>query len=149
MEWRVFNWNPTINHRRAKHSDPENTYAKRAITKLEVGDISGAVRILSSDEVIAPFDSSALEAFRGKLPNANFSVNLITFISDLNSFIFQTNDEDVFKVIFFFLSGSAGRLDGSRPQYPKDMLSFQNRAAGSIPVLPMPGLFHYVCMSYW
>jgi len=103
MNWSVFNWNPTINHRQAKHSNPENTYAKRAITKLEDGDISGAVRILSSDEAFAPFDSSTLESLRGKHPTANSSVDLINSISDLISPSFQTNEEDVLKQFFPFL----------------------------------------------
>jgi len=131
MEWSVFNWNPTINHRQAKHSNPENTYAKQAITKLEDRDRSGAVRILSSDEAFAPFDSSTLKSLRGKHPTANSSVDLINSISDLNSPSFQTNEKDVFKAIFSFLSGSAGGLDDLRPQYLKDMLSSQNGAAGA------------------
>ena len=130
LDWNNFSWNENTNNHQIKNSDPKTSYAKRAISKLEDGDISGAVRILSSDESFAPFDSSTLESLRLKHPTASSQSFSPVPLSNLTTSPFQTCEEDVLKAIFSFPSGSAGGIDGLRPQYLKDMVGSQTGAAG-------------------
>jgi len=126
-----FSWNENRKHHQPKQSEPKTSYAKRAISKLEDRDISGAVRILSSDESFAPFDASILESLRLKHPTASSQSFSSVPFSNLNSALFQACKEDILKTIFSFPSGSAGGIDGLRPQYLKDMVGSQTGAVGS------------------
>jgi len=74
-----------------------------------------------SDKVFVSFDSVTLESLHAKLPPANSSV----FSPPPPLYL------DVYKASFSFPSGSAGGLDGLRPQYLKYMLCTQNGAAGA------------------
>jgi len=121
MHWNDFNWNLMSIQCQGKHTDSKTTIAKRAVTKLEDVNISGAVRILSSDKVFVSFDSVTLESLHAKHPPANSSV----FSPPPPSYL------DVYKASFSFPSGSAGGLDGLRPQYLKYMLCTQKGAAGA------------------
>jgi len=102
MDWSNFDWDENRTHLQNKQSDSKTSYAKRAISKLEDEDISGAVRILSSDEAFASFDASTLESLRSKHPIANSISQSPISPSDLSSAPFKTCEEDVLKAIFSF-----------------------------------------------
>ena len=131
MDWSNFVWNENRKHFQTKQSETKTSYAKRAISKLEDGDISGAVRIFSSDEAFAFFDASTLDSLRSKHPIANTFPESPISPSELPSAAFQTCEKDVLKAIFSFPAGSAWGIDGLRPQYLKDMIGSQTGAAGS------------------
>jgi len=108
----------------SKH--PGELLAKRAIVKLEDGDISGAVRILFSDEAFASFDESTLQSLKSNNPPPKFAIAKSDYESLLNpSKFFECTKEEIYKDILSFPSGSSGGLDGMKPQYLKDLTSPQ------------------------
>ena len=102
--------------------NPNELLAKRAVVKLEDGDISGAVRILSSDEAFANFDDSSLQCLESKHPPPKYAVVKSDYESFLNpSKFFECTNDEIYKAILAFPSGSSGGLDGMKPQYLKDL----------------------------
>ena len=109
-----------------KQKHPSELLVKRAVVKLEDGDISGAVRILSSDEAFPNFDESTLQSLESKHPFPKFPIVKSDYESSLNpSKFFEGKKEEIYKAILSFPSGSSGGLDGMKPQYLKDLTSSQ------------------------
>jgi len=59
-DWNTFTINKNFKDSKSKATVGDALFAKRAITKLEDGDISGAVRVLSSEEAFAPNNDATL-----------------------------------------------------------------------------------------
>ena len=59
-DWNTFTINRNFKDSKSKATVGDALFAKRAITKLEDGDISGAVRVLSSEEAFAPNNDATL-----------------------------------------------------------------------------------------
>ena len=93
--------------------------------KISEGDISGALRTLCSEDVLAPQDETTLKILQEKHPLApnNFSFN-VPVPSNIAGF--SPSSIDIEKAINSFPIGSAGGLDGLRPQHLKDMISKSN-----------------------
>lgn len=98
--------------------------SKKVEAKLSDGDISGAVRLISSDDCIAPNNEETLNSLKQKhpehpepsnFPNSTIEIDQIT-----------PTEEEVRRSIISFKNGSAGGLDGLRPQILKDLLNIQN-----------------------
>ena len=89
--------------------------------KISEGDISGALRTLTSEDTLAPQDKTTLDILREKHPPppSNFCFNVP---SPSNISTFSPSPADIEKVIHSFPVGSAGGLDGLRPQHLKDMI---------------------------
>ena len=104
--------------------------ARRVSAKLEEGNFKGAVRLLSSDDVIAEHSTATLEALKSKHPCAP---------SDRRTPV--SPDESVLQVSFTessvrrairpisFPAGSSGGVDGLTPQHLKDMITIQGQAS--------------------
>lgn len=107
--------------------------ARRVSEKIEDGDVRGAIRLAASDDVLAPHDSTTLAALRSKHPSKSVtpvdSVQTPTFSTDDGpSIIAET--ENIIAAIKSFPNGSAGGLDGLRPQHLKELTSAQCGHAG-------------------
>ncbi|GAU90699.1 hypothetical protein RvY_03079 [Ramazzottius varieornatus] len=106
---------------RNKKMDGDSLLKRRVEQKLKDCDVSGAVRILSSDDVIVPPTLETLEALRSKHPaeqdNPSFPPK-----ASLVPMVGQVSAEEVLQAVTSFPNGSAGGPDGLRPQHLKDCL---------------------------
>ena len=103
-----------------KVNDDETATAKRAASKLEEGDVRGAIRLLCSMDTIAAPNDESLDKLRHLHPAtpSDRRKSPSTTVPPL------TVSEGVVKAsIMSFPCGSAGGPDGLRPQHLKDMLS--------------------------
>jgi hypothetical protein len=97
-------------------------------SKLEDGDIRGAIRLAASNDTVAPFDDVTAEALRLKHPSRAVSDSLPPSPSCDSSLSLQQSD--VMTAIKSFLPGSACGPDGLRPQHLKDLTSASAGEAG-------------------
>ena len=88
------------------------------LAKLKEGDFKGAVRLASSEDMLAPLNEATLEALKGKHPSP--PPDSIIPLADQTSQHLTISGEDVTQA---FRKSSAGGPDGLRPQHFKDMLS--------------------------
>lgn len=117
-----------FSRRQTRSKDTEISFCKRIMSKISDGDITSAVKILSSSDSFAPFDSTYLSELINKHPSPlpthdkfpKFSTELPTF--------FVTKDE-VLAAVNAFKVGSAGGLDSFRPSHFRDMLSYSSGIA--------------------
>jgi hypothetical protein len=99
---------------------------KKVEAKLADGDIRGAIRLVCSDDTIAPNNDEALRALHEKHPPHPLPINFPVPNNDNNDVTTPPVDNnEVTKAISSFPPGSAGGLDGMRPQILKDLLSTQ------------------------
>ncbi|XP_035712509.1 uncharacterized protein LOC118437538 [Folsomia candida] len=98
-----------------------NEIGPKVISKVSEGNIRGAIRLLTSDDIIAPNSSETLETLVEKHPPQ--PLDNFTVLDEPNIPPFTTTVEQVISAIFSFPSGSAGGLDALRPQVLKDLVS--------------------------
>ena len=97
---------------------PEEAAASRASAKLEAGDMRGAVRLLCSDETIAPHDAVTLQRLRAKHPPSPLDRRPAPTST---SAPLTVSTDDIRQAIKGFTPGSAGGPDGLKPQHLADM----------------------------
>jgi len=106
---------------------PMERLAVSVSAKIEDGDVRGAVRLAASDDIIATYCQETIDELLSKHPRAvappQYTATNITEPLKLL--------EPVIAVaIKSFPSGSAGGLDGLRPQHLKDMIGGQTEVTG-------------------
>lgn len=106
-----------------KKSTPDSTRIKKAQSKLNEGDFKGAIRILSSDDTIAPFKVETYLKLLEKHPEPKMQLILK---DPPQQTIAPVLEPEVTKAVFRFANGSGGGIDGLRPQHLKDMLFKEN-----------------------
>jgi len=92
---------------------------RRVETKLSDGDVSGAVRLASSNDTLAPFDN---ETFSLSIPDVEFPEQ-----PDDSSEVLSVSCSVVSRAIRSYKAGSAG---GLRPQHFKELISNSTGEAG-------------------
>ena len=97
-------------------------------SKLEEGDVKGAVQLAASDMTLAPFDEATAEVLRNKHPTRT-AVSTPPSPTSVNTCL-NLSCHDVQQAIRSFRPGSAGGLDRLRPQHLKDMTSGLTEDAG-------------------
>lgn len=95
--------------------------------KLSDGDVSGALRLLSSDDCIAPKNEETLRSLQLKHPAHPEPTNFPDSTIETPQII--PSEEEVQRSIMSFRNGTAGGLDSLRPQILKDLLNVQNGEA--------------------
>lgn len=87
--------------------------------KLSDGDISGAIRILSSNDTIAAVNAETHQKLLEKHPEPNLAIEVenVTTVD-----IQPVSSTEVRKSIFAFATGSSGGMDGIKPQHLKDLI---------------------------
>lgn len=96
--------------------DAEDMRAKKCTSKLNDGDIKGAIRILSSEDTVAPVN---MEVYM-KLLEKHLAPELVQKFDDKQLPTVETVSESETKIaVFNFANGSSGGLDGLRPQHPR------------------------------
>jgi hypothetical protein len=108
----------------SENADPQHI-ARRVSEKIEDGDVRGAIRLAASDDHLAPVNSTTLAALQAKHPSKSTTssdwlhTDRVT-VSDVNSSL-TVQRENIMAAIRSFPNGSAGGLDGLRPQHLKEM----------------------------
>ncbi len=98
------------------------------MNKLSDGDIKGSIRVLSFEEVIAPYNMATLEALIRK-HSKRADTDDIDNGTDDGDTIFETaqvSRAEIIEGIQYFDNGSAGGIDGLRPQHLKDLVAQNN-----------------------
>lgn len=132
---------PPTGRRRKKSKDSgigDSNLAARVSAKIEEGDVRGAVRLAVSDDILAPCCDATADALRLLHPvraaPSNSSLSLpdsdVTRIDSSTSSVLSLSAGDIIEAIKSFPAGSAGGLDGLRPQHLKDMTSQYTGIAG-------------------
>ena len=131
METRFPNWSPTrlFPKRTVKKAQQEDFgISKKIEAKLSDGDTRRALRLLNSDDTFAPNHNQTfttlLDRHHPHPQSTNFPVPPIKTES------IQLEDPELLKALSSFYPGSAGGLDGIRPQILKDLTSKQNGVNG-------------------
>ncbi len=105
--------------------------ARRISDKIEDGDVRAAIRLASSDDCLVPINDATLNALRDKHPTRSITAASAWFstsvsVTDVNASVpLSVTNEDVVAAIRSFPNGSAGGIDGLRPQHLKEMISSQ------------------------
>jgi hypothetical protein len=99
--------------------DADAEAARRASIKLDMGDVTGAVRLLCSEEVLAPPGEATLAVLRSKHPPAPADRRPLPLPPSAPPVL--SSPFSVRKAIESFTAGSAGGQDGLRPQHLRDM----------------------------
>lgn len=103
------------------------TLSKRIEGKIADGDIKGAVRILSSNDEFAAESSSVLEELNNKHPAPSRPLKLPEPPNESSPHLIAS-ENGVLEGISY--NGSAGGIDGLRPQILKDLLSNETGDSG-------------------
>lgn len=114
-------------HRTTKSVQSKDQIIKIASDKLSDGDIKGSVRILCSDEVIAPYNLTTLKALISKHPKRLEDLECNQESHDGNNYEQPPfSRAEIMEGIRSFDNGSAGGVDGLRPQHLKDLVTQTN-----------------------
>ena len=107
-----------------------NLKLKKCIeTKIADGDITGAVRILSSNTTLAPFNEEVAEALQSKHPPTPCDLQLPAAPDDSTEPL-RVTSENVKRSIRSFKPGSAAGPDKLSPQHLKELISQQTGEPG-------------------
>ena len=90
--------------------------------KINQGNIGGAVRILASDDTVAPPTAEVYDMSKAKQPPDKVNAVYPPAPSADDPTATTVTKEEVLRAITSFPSGSAAGLDGLRPQHLKDMV---------------------------
>jgi hypothetical protein len=135
---------PNISQRPQSNQQPRrrrvgnaDNIAARISEKLEDGDVRGAIRLAASDDAMAPHDEKTLDALRLKHPprrdvSSNAAPATVQHIhpNSLPPSPLIVQNRDIIDAIKSFPAGSAGGIDGMRPQHLKDLTSVHTGDAG-------------------
>ena len=113
--------------KRKVESKHDSNLAARVSAKIEEGDVRGAVRLAVSDDVLAPYSDVVADELRLLHPQRGVSTNESQpsepSTPTVDSSVLRISTDAITDAIKSFPAGSAGGLDGLRPQYLKDMTS--------------------------
>ena len=101
--------------------DPNASLAAAVASKIEDGNLRAAIRILSSDEQLAPFSADTTSRLQSRHPTAPADRRPFP---DPQSFApLIVTDDKVRDAIGSFPAGSSGGPDGFRPQHMLDLVN--------------------------
>ena len=108
----------------------DETLKRRVAAKFAEGDVSGAVRELTSADGLAPQDGDTLRALKEKHPSApeNLSLPNPPYGSVVPA---VASEEDVRKGILSFHAGASGGADGLRPGHLRSLVAHGSAEVGS------------------
>ena len=104
-----------------RKSCPDANLAAAVTSKIESGNLKAAIRLLCSDETVAPFNLQTTAHLRAKHPTSTLGMEPLPDPEDFPSL--TVTHKEVTAAIRSFPSGSAGGSDGLRPQHLVDLLN--------------------------
>ena len=109
---------------RVRKQASEYKLAARVSEKLEEGDIRGAIRLAASDDTVAPRNDETFAALRLKHPVRAASLDGPPLPPSSSApCCLSVQESNIVDAIKSFPAGSAGGIDGLRPQHLKDLIS--------------------------
>lgn len=105
---------------RKVNKQPEDLLVKTVHRKASEGDISGAARVLCSQEGIAEYSTETIQRLLAKHPDEDDISDEVIFEQES----IDTFCEQVVNAIRHFQISSSGGLDGLRPRHLNDLISF-------------------------
>ncbi|KAG5862603.1 hypothetical protein JTB14_025812 [Gonioctena quinquepunctata] len=116
-----------------KNKNIKETLKKIIDTRIAEYDVRRAIRILTSEDELAPFDQNSLISRREKHPPMRTDPNFPSFDSKEEKLEFDqpTTVNQVEKAIKSFSCGSSAGLDGITPQHLKDLINDKNGEYGT------------------
>jgi len=111
---------PAPNQWKLPTQSANHSTIKKAEAKLADGDIQGAIRLLSRDDLVAPNTQETVDSLLSKHPchpQPSFFPTVPETVE-----VDHISVEETIKAIKSFPSGSAGGLDALRPRILKDLL---------------------------
>ena len=127
----------------AQQKSETERLAARVSEKLEDGDVKGAVRLAASEELIAMYCQETIDALISKHPRAE---NLPQYTENDTVAPLEIQEPGIAAAVKTFPAGSAGGLDGLRPQHLKDMIGAQTGTTGQR-LLTLLTEFTNLCLS--
>ena len=103
-------------------------FRKMVKSKLLVGDVTAAVRIISSDDFVITPTSEVMIALRLKNPPS--PLDLRPPPTEPVSYTSSVSEEEVMVALKSFRPSNAGSVDGQRPGHLKDLVAPQTSEAG-------------------
>ena len=111
--------NPEPKPKNNKLKDESLVLKNRVTTKINAGDINGAVRVVTSKETILPPSEEITAKLREKHPQSHPD-SIFPHTEDVLENV-MVNKDDIRKAIRSFKKGAAGGPDGLLPQHLIDM----------------------------
>ena len=122
-------------------SEGEDARTKLAGKKIANGDIRGAIRVLSSNDSILPYDESTFSVLKTKHPSRHPESHMPDWPSDdSGANALQLTEEQVRRAVMSFPGGSAGGSDLLLPQHLKDLISKSSGDGGTQLLSSLTGL---------
>jgi hypothetical protein len=106
-----------------KFKENDSQLCQKAQTKLSDGDIRGALKMLTSQDMIALRNEATIQALEKKHPPPRKYNSTTVFQQKKDNNMSSVTSLEVTKAIESFPNGSAGGLDAIRPQHLKDLTS--------------------------
>lgn len=133
---------PGIVRKKIKNNSSNRTNVNRIIGKVSDGDLSSAVRLLSSKDTLANFSETTKSLLQAKHPPGS-TVELKDIKSPEVAPLTVTKNQ-VLLAVKSFNPGSAGGLDSLRPSHIQDMLSHSSGSAGECLLNSLTSLCNFI-----
>lgn len=114
---------PAQPDKRKWQNDGKSRLRNAVERKIQAGNISGAVRILSSDDSVTLPTADILDVLKKKHPTVNTGSDYPPPPSEDDALSQSVTAEEILHAICSFPNGSAGGLDGLLPQHLKDLVA--------------------------
>ena len=95
---------------------------------MEDGNVSTAVRLLCSDESLAGSNLDTLNKLKEEHPPISSSACPVPLPGSVDTQALQVTEQEVLKAVRSFPAGSAGGLDGIRPQHLLELVTCKESA---------------------
>ena len=105
--------------------------SQRVSKKIEAGDVRGAIRLASANDILADFDEETFSALKTKHPPPPQDSDIPPPPSPDHDVPFQISMDAVRAAIASFPNGSAAGPDKLQPQHLKDMISSFSNSSDS------------------
>ena len=104
-----------------KHTDPDASLAAAVASKIEEGNLKTAIRLLSSEEKVAPCNQDTATRLRAKHPTAPAQADQPPDPSDYHPV--TISEKTVYDALSSFPAGSSGGPCGLRPSHLIDLIN--------------------------
>ena len=110
--------------------DPQTSLKKAVVAKIQMFDVKGAIRIASSDDVVAKPSQAVKDRLQSKHPSSAYSAKDFPDPNKITAENISCSKEDVRRGIQSFRNGSGAGIMGLYPQILKDLTSKEVGVAG-------------------
>jgi hypothetical protein len=113
-----------------KKVDPQTSLKKAVAAKIQMFDVKGAIRIASSNDVVADHSQQVKDRLRSKHPASNYSAKDFPDPNKISVDNISCTKEEVRRGIHSFRNGSGAGIMGLYPQILKDLTSKEMGVTG-------------------